>query len=161
LTAEAAAAESSKLNIASVRPIESVPIKTNHDNKLKQFEIGKEIYKLEGHTHSVWCLVLLPKNQLASGSRDNTIRIWDMNKGKEIYKLEGHTDCVWCLVALPNNQLASGSWDEKIVIWDLIKGKEIYKLEGHTNRLYSLVVLPNNQLVSGSADNTIDLIMII
>ncbi len=66
------------------------------NSKLKQFTIvGKEINKLEGHTDSVHCLVLLPNNQLASCSTDTTIRIWDLNKGKEINKLEGHTGDVW------------------------------------------------------------------
>jgi len=55
---------------------------------------------------------------LASGSFDNTIRIWDFNKGIEINKLEVHTGTVLCLVVLPNNQLASGSQDNTIRIWD-------------------------------------------
>ena len=47
------------------------------NSKLKKFEItGKELNKLEGHTNAVFCLVLLPNNQLASGSEDKTIRIW-------------------------------------------------------------------------------------
>ena len=38
---------------------------------------GIEINILKGHTKDVICLVVLPNNQLASGSEGNTIRIWD------------------------------------------------------------------------------------
>ena len=79
---------------------------------------GKQINILEGHTIWVKCLVVLPNNQLASGSRDNTIRIWDVYNGKQINILKGHTHNVMCLVVLPNNQLASGSSDKTIRIWN-------------------------------------------
>ena len=69
------------------------------------------------HTYRVNCLVVLPNNQLASGSFDNTIRIWDVNKGKGINILKGYTGNVYCLVVLPNNQLASCSGDTTIRIW--------------------------------------------
>ncbi len=103
---------------------------------------------LDNHqSGSIHSLDLNPfqSNLLASGSHDNTIRIWDVNKGKELNKLEGHTNEVRCLVLLPNNQLASGSRDNTIRIWDVNKGKELNKLEGHTDAVWCLVVLPNNQ----------------
>ena len=37
---------------------------------------GKQINVLEGHQNSVYCLHLLPNGNIASGSFDNTIRIW-------------------------------------------------------------------------------------
>ncbi|CAF1059213.1 unnamed protein product [Brachionus calyciflorus] len=34
---------------------------------------------------------------LASGSADNTIKLWDLNDKKCTHTLEGHTRSVWCL----------------------------------------------------------------
>ena len=82
----------------------------------------KLIRTLKGHTSAVFCLVVLPNGQLASGSFDKTIKIWDTNTGKEIRTLKGHTNSVYCLVVLPNGQLASGSRDQTIKIWDTNTG---------------------------------------
>ena len=72
---------------------------------------------LEGRTETVWCLAMLPNGQLASGSCDNSVKIWDVVTGAEVRTLEGHEDAVLSLVVLPNRQLASGSSDHSIRVW--------------------------------------------
>jgi len=54
---------------------------------------------------------------LASGSFDNTIKIWNLISGECIQTLKGHTNVVCSLATLPDNKLASGSSDETIKIW--------------------------------------------
>ena len=54
-------------------------------------------------------LCALPDGRLASGSYDNTIRLWDVKTGAETARLEGHSDSVDALCALPDGRLASGS----------------------------------------------------
>jgi WD40 repeat protein len=56
-------------------------------------------------------LAVLPENKLASGSGDNTIRIWDTEKRIELKRSIGHTKFVSSLAALLNNTLLSGSQD--------------------------------------------------
>ena len=60
---------------------------------------------------------MLPNEQLASGSADYSVKIWDVATGAEVRTLEGHEDMVWALAALPNGQLASGSADYSIHVW--------------------------------------------
>jgi WD40 repeat protein len=56
----------------------------------------------------------------ASGSVDNTIRLWDTATGKELRQLQGHQKQVDCVIFSPDGRrLASGSWDTTIRIWDL------------------------------------------
>ena len=74
---------------------------------------------------------------LASGSYDNTIKIWDTNTGNEIRTLKAHTDYVRSLVVLNNGYLASGSYDNTIKIWDTNTGNEIRTLKGHTSHVWS------------------------
>ena len=64
-------------------------------------------------------LCVLPGNKLASGSADNTIKIWDIVTGKCEQTLEGHQDFVRSICILPKNKLASCSIDKTIKIWDL------------------------------------------
>jgi len=51
--------------------------------------------------------------QLATGSNDKTVRIWDLDTGTARV-LTGHTDRVWSVAYSPDGQLASGSDDGTI-----------------------------------------------
>jgi WD40 repeat protein len=55
-----------------------------------------------------------------SGSRDNTLKVWDTSTGQCIRTLTRHTGCVYALVLLPNGQVVSGSSDDTLKVWDVI-----------------------------------------
>ena len=50
---------------------------------------------------------MLPSGGLASGSSDNTIRLWETSSGKELARLEVDS-AVHCLAALPDGHLVAG-----------------------------------------------------
>ncbi|MGA9599365.1 MAG: TIR domain-containing protein [Methylocystis sp.] len=118
---------------------------------------GAETARLEGHSSGVHSLCLLPDGRLASGSLDDTIRLWDLTTGAETARLEGHAGPVYALCLLPDGRLASGSGDATIRLWDPTKGVEIAKLEGHLEAILTLCLLPDGRLASGSDDETIRL----
>jgi WD40 repeat protein len=57
---------------------------------------------------------MLPDGRLASGSGDNSIRLWDVAAGAETARREGHSASVDALCMLPDGRLASGSGDNTI-----------------------------------------------
>ncbi len=55
---------------------------------------------------------------LASGSHDNTVKIWDLGSGKELQELKGHTYDVESVAFSRNGEwLASGSGDRTVKLW--------------------------------------------
>ena len=118
---------------------------------------GAETVRLEGHSEAVAGLCLLPDGRLASGSVDNTIRLWDVATGAETARLEGHSHRVDALCPLPDGRLASGSGDSTIRLWDVATGAETARLGGYSGGVAALCLLPDGRLASGSGDSTIRL----
>jgi WD40 repeat protein len=59
-------------------------------------------------------------NLLLSGSRDRTIRLWDLANGKPIKVLEGHEAWVQGLVLVNRHtMIASVAADRTVRLWDL------------------------------------------
>jgi WD40 repeat protein len=61
---------------------------------------------------------------LASGSYDQTVKLWDVGTGRILETLRGHASWVWSVAFSPQGQLlASCSSDETIKLWDTKTGK--------------------------------------
>ncbi|MCX8566722.1 MAG: WD40 repeat [Glomeribacter sp. 1016415] len=116
------------------------------------------IRTLRGHTKGVRSVVYSPSGlQLASGSDDHTVRVWDAQSGAAGHTLEGHTHYVRSVVYSPSGlQLASGSSDKTVRVWDAHSGALVHTLRGHTAEVYSVVYSPSgSQIASGSFDKTV------
>jgi WD40 repeat protein/energy-coupling factor transporter ATP-binding protein EcfA2 len=96
---------------------------------------------------------------LASGSADNTVKLWNPSTGEEIKTLTGHTDKVNGVSFSPDGKiLASASDDKTVKLWNISTGEEIKTLTGHTHWVKSITFSPDGKmLASASADNTVKL----
>jgi serine/threonine protein kinase len=118
------------------------------------------VHTLKGHSNSVYSVAISPDGQtLASGSSDNTIKLWNLATGWEIRTLKGHSGWVYSVAFSPDGEtLASGSLDKTIKLWNLATGREIGILMGHSDSVRSVAIIYDGEiLASGSTDNTIKL----
>jgi WD40 repeat protein len=91
---------------------------------------GKETLMLKGHTLGVTSVAFSPDGKrIASGSWDNTLKVWDAASGQETLTLNGHTGAVMSVAFSPDGKriATSGSLDLMLLtlkVWDASKGPE-------------------------------------
>ncbi|MDZ7953824.1 serine/threonine-protein kinase [Nostoc sp. DedQUE09] len=115
---------------------------------------------LSGHAWAVLTVAFSPDGQiLATGSDDNTIKLWEVNTGQLICTLVGHS---WSVVAVAftadGETLLSASCDKTVKLWRVSTAEEIVTLSGHVDSVSAVALSKVTQLIaSGSRDKTIKL----
>ncbi|SMN19304.1 similar to Saccharomyces cerevisiae YJL112W MDV1 Peripheral protein of the cytosolic face of the mitochondrial outer membrane, required for mitochondrial fission [Maudiozyma saulgeensis] len=129
------------------------------------------VYTFDSHSDEVTALSFDDDN-LVSGSKDKTIRQWDLNTGKciQLINLNTTLNSRSTRVDLPlgassdppligaiqcyDAAMATGTRDGIIRLWDLRIGKVVRTLHGHENAI-STLQFDSSLLVSGSLDKTV------
>ena len=133
------------------------------EDTLQQVVSGlRERNRLETHRNGLLSVSFSPDGKtLASGSGDNTIKLWDVTTGKEIRTLNGLRSPVTSVSFSPDGTiLVSGCSNNTITFWDVTTGEEIgTPLKWHSDSVWSVSFSPDGKtLASGSDDNTIKLL---
>ena len=94
--------------------------------KLRDGPAGKPLASLQGYTGDVYSVAWSPDGKtLATGSDDQTVKLWEAATGKLLANLPGHTGAVYSIAWSPDGRtLASGSGDRTVKLWDAAAGKE-------------------------------------
>ncbi|OJV88160.1 MAG: hypothetical protein BGO39_08165 [Chloroflexi bacterium 54-19] len=127
------------------------------------------ILTLTGHFEPVQALAFSPDGkQLASGSYDRTIRLWDLSTGKQTAEFKGKVPeyfRFYTLAFSPDGKMLAGagsgdpdSKDFPVKVWDIATGQGIASLQGHTGNVLTLAFSPDGKtLASGSEDGSVRL----
>lgn len=118
---------------------------------------GKQLLAGQGHTAWVMCVAYsLDGKLIATGSRDETIRLWDAETGQCMKTLPCPGSWVQTVVFSPDGQyLVSGGSDGAIRLWELETSCCQRMWKGHCDRILALKFSDDGQmLVSNSTDQT-------
>ncbi|HEX8180921.1 MAG TPA: caspase family protein [Pyrinomonadaceae bacterium] len=136
---------------------------SNGDKTVLLRDIGRRSAEhartLETHSSGVYTTAFSDdKKWFASGSRDNSVHLWETATGREVQSTDAQIGSITSLAFSPDSHvLASGGFSGQIKLWDVGNARELRRLDGHTGIVNSVAFNPVGQLASGSNDKTIKL----
>ena len=114
-------------------------IDLNNSAKNNSFKKYRNTKTLEGHIEKVVSLIQLDSGNLATGSNDCSIRIWDIEKGQYICSFSEKGKLL-CLLEFQPNKVLAGTTENNIGLWDISNPtKSLYNFNKHELQANGLV----------------------
>ena len=120
----------------------------------------REMALLTGHTEVVRTVAFSPDGKtLASGARDATVKLWNVETGENITTLARNAIGVESVAFSPNGKmLAAGTEGGPVKLWDIENGQNLATFRGEAPRVFSVAFSSDGKTIaSGGSDNTIKL----
>lgn len=122
----------------------------------KSSEIFTPVFHFQAHSQSIRCLAI-NKRYLASGSNDEHIRVYDIQRRKELGNLIHHSGSITVL-QFYKNWLFSAADDGRICIWKTRDWEPLAEMKGHKGPINDLSIHPSGKIgISVGKDKTLRL----
>jgi len=109
---------------------------------------------LQGHTGYINTVTVSPDGSLcASGGKDGTARLWDLNEGKHLYSLDAG-EIIHALVFSPTRYWLCAATQDAIKIWDLESKGLVAQLDKNIPDFQAKISNPAVVSLAWSADGT-------
>ena len=96
------------------------------------------------------------RDYLASGSRDKSIKIWEVKNARCVVTLIGHDNWITDLCFHPAGRyLISVSDDKSLRCWDLSSGRCSKKLYNIHDHFVTTIAMKQKTILTGSVDQTL------
>jgi WD40 repeat protein len=103
---------------------------------------------------AVWQVLGPGGGQVAAGSDDGTVRVWDARTGELLHTLDGLRGPVRALAVSPDCQrLAAGGADRVVLTWDLRTGREALPRLPHQGTVWALAFSPDGGRLAAAISN--------
>ena len=127
-------------------------------SEIEKIRKGEFRTTLMGHLGPVRSVAISPDlKYIASGSEDNSIKLWNLQEKIEEYAFIGHSKTVNSVVFSSNSRyIVSGSEDKSIIVWNLLNKIREFTLTGHSGTVFTVQISSDLKfIVSGSEDSSI------
>jgi WD40 repeat protein len=124
---------------------------------------GRSVMKFDDHSVGSWALKWSQdERHIYIGSRDGSIKIWELETGVCSHELKRHNRLVRCIDVSSDSRLAlTGAghlFDPVVRLWDVESERCVQVMEGHSDGVYDVAFAPTQRrALSGSRDTTIRL----
>ncbi|KAK9890081.1 hypothetical protein WA026_008893 [Henosepilachna vigintioctopunctata] len=134
-------------------------VASNGDTTLRIWSMNEDEKYIVHHSKEITCFVLTMDSQfIITGSRDMSLKVWQVSGGKLSQVLMGHTAAVTCVAVsvADKTQIISGSLDNNLIIWDINTGADLHTLSAHLSYITCVKLSGDGTLaISGSDDKSI------
>lgn len=127
------------------------------EGALGDIRAWRAVRTIAGHADAVTCARLSPDGKrVASGDRDNAIKIWQLDTGAEMFTLSGQewfasaNSIAWS----PDGRILAGALGENITIWQGSNGEELHTLDLRA-LVYAIAFIDGQTLASGDASGAV------
>lgn len=119
---------------------------------------GKILKTFRGHTNWVWQVIKLDDKIIASGSEDNSIKIWNIETGTLLDTFHENNPVISLAFNYETRQLISGNLKGEISLRTLNEDywqQNLQTFKAHTGIIRTIKLISNNNLATGGEDNKV------